>query len=116
MVDLAKQLPVSAGIQITWTALAASTTYSLENNGSTILLVRHTDAASANDNAQVTLVTEYTDDGLALADRVVAVTKGTVKAIGGLDRGVYNKGAFVSFTASGTDLATNKVEAAVLSY
>jgi hypothetical protein len=57
------------------------------NTGKEMVLVRNAAGAPIN----VTLVTGKTVDGLAIADRVVAVANGTTKLIGPLSPDLYNQ-------------------------
>lgn len=57
------------------------------NTGKEFLLVRNAAGAPVN----VTLVTGKTVDGLAVADRVVAVANGTTALIGPLSTDLYNQ-------------------------
>ena len=75
---------VRAGVVPTENAVAASDTFS--NDGHTILIVTNGSGGSVN----VTLTTPGTVDGLAVADRVVAVGNGVKKAIGPFPRSLYN--------------------------
>lgn len=57
------------------------------NTGKEFLFVRNAHSAPIN----VTLVTGKTVDGLAVADRVVAVTNATTQMIGPLSTDLYNQ-------------------------
>lgn len=56
------------------------------NDGSQFLRIANGDASPMD----VTIVSQSTVDGLAVADRVVTVAAGTVKLIGPFSPGVYN--------------------------
>ena len=113
MPKLSTQSPKSTGTAIAWTNSAASTTYTYDNSGSTQLLVWHNDGASVAVDNIVTIVTPATLDGLALADRSITLTPGTIHVVGKLKRETYNSGSEVSFTVAGTDVGI-KIKFAVV--
>lgn len=76
------------------------------NTGKEVLLVTNADATSKT----VTLATAATVDGLAVADRSVAVPSGKTYAIGPFPRYVYNDAsAYVQVTYSAVTSVTVKV-------
>ena len=75
---------VRAGVVPTENAVAASDTFS--NDGHTILIVTN----GSGGTLVVTLVTQGTVDGQAVADRTVSIATGVKKAIGPFIRSVYN--------------------------
>ena len=76
------------------------------NIGAEILLVKNGSVSSIN----VTLVTQATVDGNAVADPVVAVGAGVTKAIGPFPRYIFNDAnGLVQVTYSGVTTVTVKV-------
>lgn len=76
-----------SGLEATYTAVAASDTFS--NKGDIIL---HVVNADSSDNT-VTIVTTKTVAGLAVADVTVTVTAGESRFIGPFEPGVFNNGS-----------------------
>jgi len=58
------------------------------NNGKEILMVNHTNSGGAG--VTLTIVTQSTVDGQAIADRTVAIGAGEFHPLGPFDKGVYN--------------------------
>ena len=85
---LASQALVDEGITVAMTA-ANVNGHSIDGGGDTILLVNNGSGASIN----VTIQTAATTDGLAVADQVVAVAVGALKAIGPFRSATYDRAA-----------------------
>lgn len=83
--DLATQSFTSSGAVPTYSA-ANVDGHTIINSGKTLLHVKNGSGGSIN----VTIATPGSADGLALADRVVAVAAGAEKIIGRLNPSVYN--------------------------
>ena len=92
MADLARTpgRPARGGVAVTDAttgATLANDSFFIPNNGKLTILVKNSHASAA---AAVTIATPVTVDGLAVADRTVAVAAGEVIAIGDLDPRYYN--------------------------
>ncbi len=85
MATLAIQTISKAGI-VPSLAAAAGGGDEFANNGETFLWVNN----GGGSQITVTLVTQATLDGLAVADRAVTVNAGQQKFIGDLEKAVYN--------------------------
>lgn len=83
---LASQTVVDEGITVALTA-ANVDGHKIAGGGEVILLVQNDDAAPVN----VTIQTASTQDGLAVADQVVAVAAGALKAIGPFRSSTYDR-------------------------
>lgn len=102
-IRLTPQDLTTAGITVTRTAISATDTYQVKNDGQVILNFRKTGAGVAT----ITVITPETRDGLAVTDRTFSVpaTTGDVAA-GPFPPVTYNNSSGdVEFTASeGTGL------------
>lgn len=78
------QTVTRTGVAPTANAVAASDTFA--NDGRTILIVEN----GSGGELTVTLVTQGTVDGAAIADKTVTVANGATKAIGPFPPTVYN--------------------------
>ena len=58
------------------------------NNGSELLLFEHTNGAGSD--MTLTIVTQQTVDGEAVADKAITVGKGTIHLLGPFPTGIYN--------------------------
>lgn len=86
-VTLTPQDLSDVGITPTRTALSTSNTYYVANDGHVILLFEKTGAGEAT----ITITTPLTENGLAVADRTLAVPASTGdKAIGPFSPRLYN--------------------------
>lgn len=74
------------GAVVTFTAANAAG-HSIPGGGDTILLVNNASGGSIN----VTVQTPATEDGLAVADQVVAVGAGVIKSIGRFKPTLYDR-------------------------
>lgn len=83
---LASQQVVDEGITVALTA-ANVDGHSIVGGGEVVLLVQNSSAASIN----VTIETAATTDSLAIADQVVAVAAGALKAIGPFRATTYDR-------------------------
>lgn len=83
---LASHALVDEGVAVTMTA-ANVDGHSIAGGGDVILLVENGSAGSIN----VTIQTAATTDGLAVADQVVAVAAGALKAIGPFKPTTYDR-------------------------
>lgn len=84
MATLDTVTPNSSGALITPAAVSASDKFA--NSGRSILVVENGGGSSVN----VTINSQLTADGNAVADKVVAVAAGATRAIGPFAPGVYN--------------------------
>lgn len=100
MADTAEavQAIVKAGVQPTYTgSLSLSNNYQFPNDGKTFIHVKN----GGGSDDTVTIVSQNTEDGLAVADRTIVVTAGEERVIGPLLKHVYNDGdGLVNFTHS----------------
>ncbi len=102
MAALAVQIISRSGLVPTMVAAGAGGD-TFPNSGNTALMVLNSSAAPIN----VTIVTTKTVDGLAVADRVVAVPNGTTPAlIGPWPKDEYNTSGSVSVTYSASASVT----------
>lgn len=83
---LASQATVDEGITVAFTA-ANVDGHSIAGGGDVLLLVNNASAGSIN----VTVQTPGTTDGLAIAEQVVAVAAGAIKAIGPFRSTTYDR-------------------------
>lgn len=83
---LASQDVVDEGITVAFSA-ANVAGHSLEGDGDVVLLVNNASGGSIN----VTVQTPATEDGLAVAEQVVAVAAGVIKAIGPFRPSTYDR-------------------------
>jgi hypothetical protein len=83
---LATQQAVDEGITVAFTAANAAG-HSIAGGGDVVLLVNNASGGSIN----VTVQTAATEDGLAVADQVVAVAAGAIKAIGPFRATTYDR-------------------------
>jgi len=75
------------GFAPTRTAITTGNTYQVRNDGNVILMFLKTGAGAAN----ITLITPLTENGLAVADRILVVPATTGdKAIGPFNPRIYN--------------------------
>ncbi len=58
------------------------------NNGGELLLLEHTNGAGAD--MTLTIVTQQTVDGEAVADKTITIGKGTIQLLGPFPTGIYN--------------------------
>ena len=89
MSDVTKvvQMVVKTGVVPTRTgSLSLSDTYQMLNNGNLFIEVVNGDASPTT----VTIVSQNTVDGLAVADRTVVVSAGTEQIIGPFPPQIYN--------------------------
>lgn len=94
---LAVQQIVRTGLEPTYSNANAEG-HAMPNGGTEVLHVKNGDESPIN----VTIQTPNTVDGLAIADRVVAVPAGEERFIGPFPRATYNQGAdevYVDFSA-----------------
>lgn len=101
-------VPVQAVDEGAVLALAAANVdgHSIPGGGDTVLIVNNGSGGSIN----VTIQTAATEDGLAIADQVVAVGAGVQKVIGPFRPGTYNRASgdtdpglvYVDFSAVAT--------------
>lgn len=108
MATIGQQTPAREATAITFSA-AAGGGDKFENSGRDYLIVRNASGAPVN----LTIVTPATTDGLAIADRVVAIGDGETHVLGPWQRDLYNDGdGFVNLTwssAAGMTLAVIRV-------
>lgn len=72
---------------ITW-ANAAGGGDEFANTGKELLLVSHTNGGGST--VTLTITTEATSDGLAVADRTVSIAAGSFHVLGPFPKGIYN--------------------------
>lgn len=104
MATLAVANAARTGVDMAGAAVSASDKF--PNTGKEVIVVTNGGGGSIN----VTLVTQKTVDGNAVADPVVAVAAGVTKAIGPFQRDLYNDvDGNVNVNYSGTTSVTAKV-------
>lgn len=87
---MATVTPVSQSRSANAVTLAAASAGGDEfaNTGKELLVVQHTNGAGSA--VTLTIVTQTTSDGLALADKTVAIDPGELHVLGPFPKGIYN--------------------------
>jgi len=111
MATLTPIVPARSDVELAGVAAAAGGDEWV-NDGSELLLIEHTNAGGAD--ATLTIVTQKTVDGEAVADKTVAIVKGKRYIIGPFPTGYYNDAnSKVQITySSETDLEVAVIDAA----
>lgn len=108
IVKLAQISPSIIGSAVVPTALSTADDFTVSLATNTVLIIRHTVAASVATDNQITIVTPGTvEPNLAVADQVIPMAVGQTKVVNlaKLDRRFFANGATLTFKASGTDAA-----------
>lgn len=94
---------VRGGLAASYGSVASADGIEFTNNGKTFLHVKNSSGGSIN----VTIQTPGTVDGLAIADRTVAVANGADKFIGPFAQGQYNQSDGVVYVDFSGDMTTS---------
>jgi hypothetical protein len=111
------QLPINIstlkGTEVKRTTLALGERYTFANSASTVLVVDHLDPASPEGNAHINFVTPAkASSNYEIEDPVEAIAPGETRVFGALPSTTFS--GTVEFTALGTDVSANLVQAYVL--